>query len=47
MKVGKCEGQKEVDGEMIPLMVEPEDPNKNDLESLQLCLKNKKEWYSK
>ncbi|XP_038693232.1 clavaminate synthase-like protein At3g21360 [Tripterygium wilfordii] len=44
-KEGKCEGQKVVDGETMPLVLIPQDSNKNDLESLLLALKNNKEWF--
>lgn len=46
-KVGKCEGEKVVDGETIPLVLQPPQPNKSDLESLILTLKNNKEWFEK
>ncbi|KAL1357380.1 hypothetical protein HN51_009299 [Arachis hypogaea] len=44
-KVGKCEGEKLVDGETIPLVLQPSEANKNGLESLLLALKNNKEWF--
>ncbi|KAA8532753.1 hypothetical protein F0562_032786 [Nyssa sinensis] len=44
-KVGKCEGEKVVDGETIPLVLQPSEPNKNDLESLLLGLEKNKEWF--
>ena len=44
-KVGKCEGEKVVDGETMPLVLKPPVPNKSDLESLLLALKNNKEWF--
>ncbi|KAH7841530.1 hypothetical protein Vadar_031130 [Vaccinium darrowii] len=46
-KVGKCEGQKLVDGETIPLVLQPpEEPNyNNDMESLLLALGKNKEWF--
>lgn len=46
-KVGKCEGEKVVDGETIPLVLQPPQPNKSDIESLLLTLKNNKEWFEK
>ena len=42
-KVGKHEGQKLVDGETIPLVLEPLESSKNDLESLLLALQNNKD----
>lgn len=44
-KVGKCEGEKLVDGETMPLVLQPRDPIKNDLESLLEGLREKKEWF--
>lgn len=44
-KVGKCEGEKMVHGETLPLVLQPPEPNKNDLESLLVALKNNKEWF--
>jgi alpha-ketoglutarate-dependent taurine dioxygenase len=45
--VGKCKGQKVMDGETIPLVLQPpEEPNyKNDMESLLLALEKNKEWF--
>lgn len=43
-KIGKCEGQKEVDGEIMPLVLQPPEANKAKFESLLLALKNNKEW---
>ncbi|KAL5553526.1 hypothetical protein UlMin_040927 [Ulmus minor] len=44
-KIGSCEGQKVVDGEAMPLVLEPSQPEKNDSESLVLALKNNKDWF--
>ncbi|KAF7808941.1 clavaminate synthase-like protein [Senna tora] len=45
LKVGKCEGEKLVDGETMPLVLQPSEPNKNDIESLLLTLRNNKDWF--
>ncbi|KAM7276466.1 hypothetical protein ACFE04_018332 [Oxalis oulophora] len=42
-KVGKCEGQKLVDGETLPLVLFPQDDG--NVESLLLALKNNAEWF--
>lgn len=44
-KVGKCEGQKVVDGETMPLVLQPQEPNKADTESLLSALKQNKDWF--
>ncbi|GAU21475.1 hypothetical protein TSUD_241980 [Trifolium subterraneum] len=44
-KVGKCEGEKIVDGETLPLVLKPREANKSDLESLLLNLNENKEWF--
>ncbi|XP_065852867.1 clavaminate synthase-like protein At3g21360 [Euphorbia lathyris] len=44
-KVGKCEGEKLVDGEIIPLVLQPPQSNKSDLDSLYSSLKKNKEWF--
>ncbi|PSR91213.1 Clavaminate synthase-like protein [Actinidia chinensis var. chinensis] len=45
-KVGKCEGEKLVDGETMPLVLQPPETNeKRDLESLIVGLKRNKEWF--
>ncbi|KDP29350.1 hypothetical protein JCGZ_18271 [Jatropha curcas] len=44
-KVGKCAGQKLVDGETMPLVLHPPEPEKGDVESLLLALKNNRDWY--
>jgi len=48
-KVGKCKGEKLVDGVSIPLVLEPpEGPNKkNDMESLLPALEKNKEWFKR
>lgn len=42
-KVGKCEGEKLVHGETMPLVLQP--TNKNDIESLIEAVKKNKEWF--
>ncbi|KAK6921794.1 TauD/TfdA-like domain [Dillenia turbinata] len=46
-QVGKCGGQKVVDGETIPLVLEPKEPNEgnNSIDSLLETLKKNKEWF--
>lgn len=44
-KVGKCEGEKLVDGETMPLVLQPPEPSKKDMKSLLVALKNNKEWF--
>ncbi|CAK7326498.1 unnamed protein product [Dovyalis caffra] len=44
-KVGKCEGQKVVDDETMPLLPQPPEPNKSDRDSLLSALKQNKEWF--
>ncbi|KAJ6431919.1 hypothetical protein OIU84_019237 [Salix udensis] len=44
-KVGRCEGQKVVDGETIPLVLQPLQPNKSDTKSLLSALMQNKDWF--
>ncbi|KAK6931446.1 TauD/TfdA-like domain [Dillenia turbinata] len=46
-QVGKCGGQKVVDGETIPLVLEPKEPKEgsNNIETLLDTLKKNKEWF--
>ncbi|CAM8912837.1 unnamed protein product [Rhodiola kirilowii] len=44
-KVGKCEGQKEVDGVVMPLLLEPINSESSDLDSLLLAINNNKDWF--
>lgn len=44
-KVGKCEGEKLVDGETLPLVLTPPEPSKNGIEYLVESLKNNKKWF--
>ena len=44
-KVGKCEGQKVVDGETMPLVLHPSEPNKGDMDSLLSAVKENKDWF--
>lgn len=44
-KVGKCEGQKEVDGEVMPLVLNPINFESSDLDSLLLAIQNNKDWF--
>ncbi|KAK3041298.1 hypothetical protein RJ639_001400 [Escallonia herrerae] len=46
-KVGKCEGEKLVDGETMPLVLQPPEQGKRDIESLLVTLKDNKEWFEK
>ncbi|KAL0463649.1 UNVERIFIED_CONTAM: Clavaminate synthase-like protein [Sesamum latifolium] len=44
-KVGKCEGEKLVHGETIPLVLQPPTDGKSDVESLLEALGRNKEWF--
>ncbi|KAK6157711.1 hypothetical protein DH2020_011959 [Rehmannia glutinosa] len=44
-KVGKCEGEKPVDGETMPLVLQPPVDGKNDMDSLLESLEKNKEWF--
>ncbi|KAF9674149.1 hypothetical protein SADUNF_Sadunf10G0097600 [Salix dunnii] len=44
-KVGRCEGQKVVDGETMPLVLQPLEPNKSETKSLLSALKQNKDWF--
>ncbi|KAK6134019.1 hypothetical protein DH2020_032237 [Rehmannia glutinosa] len=44
-KVGKCEGEKPVDGETMPLVLQPPADGKNDMDSLLESLGKNKEWF--
>uniref|UniRef100_A0A7N0ULA9 TauD/TfdA-like domain-containing protein n=1 Tax=Kalanchoe fedtschenkoi TaxID=63787 RepID=A0A7N0ULA9_KALFE len=44
-KVGKAKGQKEVDGEVMPLVLRPIKADSSDLESLLLAIRNNKDWF--
>lgn len=44
-KVGKCEGEKVVHGETMPLVLQPPAPDKSDLDSLLLALKTNKDCF--
>ncbi|KAI3467150.1 hypothetical protein Pfo_023813 [Paulownia fortunei] len=44
-KVGKCEGEKLVDGETMPLVLQPQADGKNDIELLLEALKQNKDWF--
>lgn len=44
-KVGACEGQKVVDGEIMPLLLQPSEPSKSSVDSLLLTFKTNKEWF--
>nr|GMD77123.1 clavaminate synthase-like protein At3g21360 [Ipomoea batatas]GMD77125.1 clavaminate synthase-like protein At3g21360 [Ipomoea batatas]GMD80423.1 clavaminate synthase-like protein At3g21360 [Ipomoea batatas] len=46
-KVGKCGGQKVVDGESMPLVLNPGEPCKNRVDSLLEALEKNKEWFEK
>lgn len=44
-KVGKCEGEKLVDGETLPLVLTPVAEGKKDVKSLLEALEKNKEWF--
>ncbi|GMY18629.1 clavaminate synthase-like protein At3g21360 [Fagus crenata] len=44
-KEGNCQGQKVVHGEIMPLVLQPPEPNKGDLESLLFALNENKDWF--
>lgn len=44
-KVGKCEGEKLVDGETLPLVLLPPVGGKNDITSLLEAIDTNKEWF--
>ncbi|OAY31248.1 clavaminate synthase-like protein At3g21360 [Manihot esculenta] len=44
-KVGKCQGQKLVDGHTMPLVLQPSEPHNGDLDSLLGALKRNKDWF--
>jgi len=44
-KIGECQGQKVVDGEVMPLVLLPPEPAKADTESLVATLKKNREWF--
>lgn len=44
-KEGKCQGQKVVDGETMPLVLQPPEPDKGDIDSLVSALKRNKDWF--
>lgn len=44
-KVGKCEGEKLVDGETMPLVLQPPCGGKTDVEALVVALRENKEWF--
>jgi hypothetical protein len=44
-KVGKCEGEKLVDGETMPLVLIPADPNTNSMDALLSALEKNKDWF--
>lgn len=43
--IGACEGQKVVDGETMPLVLQPPEPTRNDVESLVSTIKKNKDWF--
>ncbi|CAI9096302.1 OLC1v1032408C1 [Oldenlandia corymbosa var. corymbosa] len=45
-KVGKCEGEKLVDGETMPLVLLAREATRNGVESLLESLKKNKEWFA-
>ncbi|KAL5723525.1 hypothetical protein ACHQM5_006917 [Ranunculus cassubicifolius] len=46
-KVGKCNGQKLVHGETMPLVLQPNEPEQGNTESLLSILEKNKEWFEK
>lgn len=44
-KVGKCEGEKLVDGETMPLVLQPPVDGKSDIETLLGSLEKNKDWF--
>ncbi|XP_031387499.1 clavaminate synthase-like protein At3g21360 [Punica granatum] len=44
-KIGECDGQKVVDGEVMPLVLLPIESNKRDLDSLLSVLRKNKDWF--
>ncbi|PIA63476.1 hypothetical protein AQUCO_00201076v1 [Aquilegia coerulea] len=44
-KVGKCEGQKIVHGETMPLVLQPNEPEFGNTETLLSILEKKKDWF--
>lgn len=44
-KIGGCDGQKVVDGEVMPLVLLPSEPGKSDLDSPLSALRKNKEWF--
>lgn len=44
-KVGKCEGEKLVDGETMPLVLGPTEGGRSDVEALLVALRDNKDWF--
>ncbi|XP_065853064.1 clavaminate synthase-like protein At3g21360 [Euphorbia lathyris] len=44
-KIGKCEGQKIVDGELMPLMLQPPQSERGDIGLLVSAINKNKEWF--
>lgn len=44
-KVGKCEGEKQIDGETLPLVLQPPSEGTSDVKSLLEALDRNKEWF--
>ncbi|KAI3423485.1 TauD domain-containing protein [Psidium guajava] len=44
-KIGECQGQKVVDGEVMPLVLLPPEPARGDAGSLVAALKKNREWF--
>lgn len=44
-KVGKCEGEKQVHGETMPLVLQPPVDGKNDVASLLEGIEKNKDWF--
>ncbi|XP_057801709.1 clavaminate synthase-like protein At3g21360 [Salvia miltiorrhiza] len=46
-KVGRCEGQKVVDGEAVPLVLQPPEGGGGKVEGLLWAIRENKEWFEK
>lgn len=46
-KVGSCKGQNVVDGEAMPLVLQPQEGGRDDVEGLLAVLRENKEWFEK
>ncbi|KAK1279748.1 Clavaminate synthase-like protein [Acorus gramineus] len=44
-RVGECKGQKTIDGEVVPMVLNPKEPHLSDTKSLLTTLKANKGWF--